>query len=92
MVTESPRAGTARTRELLDHVGRLRTDADLMDDYARRLRAIAATLGTCPAAPGGSGAALARQAAVCTSAADRLRFAAEALLTHARGDGPAPVP
>ncbi|MFF5402735.1 hypothetical protein ACFY8K_01170 [Streptomyces misionensis] len=90
MVTESPRASTARADELLAHAARLRADADLMDGYARRLRATAATLGTCPAAPGGSRAALARQAADCTSAADRLRSAAEALLIHAHGDGPVP--
>ena len=91
MVTESPRASTAQDDELLAHVGRLRADAELMDGYARRLRATAATLGTCPTAPEWSRPVLTGQAAACATAADRLRSAAEALLIHARGDGPTPV-
>ncbi|WP_158101484.1 hypothetical protein [Streptomyces murinus] len=51
MVTESARASAARADELLAHIGRLRADADLMDGYARRLRAIVTTLGGCPTAP-----------------------------------------
>ncbi|MFR9787260.1 hypothetical protein ACL07V_01060 [Streptomyces sp. MB22_4] len=85
---ESSRAGAAQAGELLAHIGRLRADADLMDGYARRLRAIAATLGTCSTAPEGSRPALERQAAACASAATRLRAAAEALLAHARADRP----
>ncbi|MEW2620412.1 hypothetical protein [Streptomyces sp. NPDC048106] len=89
MVTESPRASTGGADEVLAHVGRLRADAGLMDGYARRLRTTAGTLATCPSAPGWSRPALERQAAACASAADRLRAAAEALLSHARADRPA---
>ncbi|MFJ4801718.1 hypothetical protein [Streptomyces murinus] len=88
MVTESARASAARADELLAHIGRLRADADLMDGYARRLRAIVTTLGGCPTAPEWSRPALERQAAACASAAVRLRTAAEALLAHARADRP----
>ncbi|MEU9479828.1 hypothetical protein [Streptomyces sp. NPDC048191] len=84
MVTESPRATTAPAGELLAHADTLRADADLMDGYARRLLATAATLSGCPAAPGWSRRTLVRQAAACTTAAEQLRTAAEALDTHAR--------
>ncbi|MGW1052086.1 hypothetical protein [Streptomyces sp. NPDC002521] len=84
MVTESPRAITASADELLAHVDTLRADADLMDGYARRLLATAATLSGCPAAPEWSLPALERQAAACTTAARQLRTAAEALHTHTR--------
>ncbi|MGW1290679.1 hypothetical protein ACWD4N_45750, partial [Streptomyces sp. NPDC002586] len=54
MVTESPRAITASADELLAHVDTLRADADLMDGYARRLLATAATLSGCRVGwPGG---------------------------------------
>ncbi|MER6333724.1 hypothetical protein ABT298_31250 [Streptomyces sp. NPDC001034] len=86
--SESSRASAAQADELLAHAGRLRADADLMDGYARRLRTIAATLGTCSTAPGWSRPVLERQAAACASAATRLRAAAEALLAHARADRP----
>lgn len=82
MVTESPRAITASADELLAHVDTLRADADLMDGYARRLLATAATLSGCPAAPDWSRPTLERQAAACTTAAEQLRTAAEALATH----------
>ncbi|MEV6112830.1 hypothetical protein AB0L59_09940 [Streptomyces sp. NPDC052109] len=82
MVTESPRATTASAEELRAHVRTLRADADLMDGYARRLLATAATLSGCPAAPEWSRPTLERQAAACTAAADRLRTAARALDTH----------
>ncbi|MFH8336669.1 hypothetical protein [Streptomyces sp. AM6-12] len=88
MVTESAGARVAQADELLAHIGRLRADADLMDGYARRLRATATTLGDCPAAPGWSRPALERHATACASAAVRLRSAAEALLAHARADRP----
>ncbi|MCC5474856.1 hypothetical protein ACFV2N_01550 [Streptomyces sp. NPDC059680] len=84
MVTESPRATTASADELLAHTGTLRADADLMDGYARQLLATAATLSGCPAAPGWSRPALEQQAAACTTAAEQLRTAAEALETHTR--------
>lgn len=77
-------AATAEAGELLAHVGTLRADADLLDGYARRLLATAATLSGCPAAPGSSPPALERQAAACTTAAGQLRTAAEALLRHAQ--------
>ncbi|WP_030347343.1 hypothetical protein [Streptomyces sp. NRRL S-1022] len=83
MVTESPDV-TSYDTELLDHVGSLRSDAELMEEYARRLRATAATLDGCPAAPARSRPALERQAAACVTAAEQLRTAAEALLAHAR--------
>ncbi|MFJ9820125.1 hypothetical protein ACIRU3_33620 [Streptomyces sp. NPDC101151] len=70
--------------ELLDRAGRLRADAHLMDGYARRLLATAAALTGCTAAPEGSRPALERQAAACSTAAEQLRIAAEALLAHAR--------
>jgi hypothetical protein len=88
MVTESPRATetetTAAADELLAHVVTLRADADLMDGYARRLLASAATLSGCPEAPEWSRPVLERQAAACASAAGQLRMAAEALNAHAR--------
>ncbi|MEU1659241.1 hypothetical protein HEP81_00583 [Streptomyces griseofuscus] len=88
MVTESARASAAHADELLAHIGRLRADADLMDGYARRLRATVTTLDGCPTAPEWGRPALERQAAACASAAVRLRTAAEALLAHARVDRP----
>ncbi|MEV6057332.1 hypothetical protein [Streptomyces sp. NPDC052107] len=84
MVTESPRATTASADELLAHAATLRADADLMDGYARRLLATAATLSGCLAAPDWSRPTLKRHAAACTTAAKQLRTAAEALDTHAR--------
>jgi hypothetical protein len=87
MVTESPRAITASADELLAQVGTLRADADRMDGYARQLLATAATLSGCPAAPDWSRPALEQQAAACTTAAEQLRTAAEALDAHARSDG-----
>ncbi|MFG2359883.1 hypothetical protein [Streptomyces sp. NPDC048521] len=84
MVTESPRATAAAADELLAHVDGLRADADLMDGYARRLLRTAATLSGCPAAPEWSRPLLERQAAGCRTAAEQLRAAAEALLTHVR--------
>ncbi|MFB7507977.1 hypothetical protein [Streptomyces broussonetiae] len=84
MVTESLRATTATAGQLLVHAEALRADADLMDGYARRLTATAATLGTCPAAPDWTRPTLYRQAAACTTAARQLRTAAAALLAHAR--------
>ncbi|MGV4980730.1 hypothetical protein ACVB8X_06535 [Streptomyces sp. NRAIS4] len=85
MVTESPRVTTAQAGELLTHAGTLRADADLMDGYARRLLATAATLSGCPAAPEWSRPTLERHAAACSTAAEQLRTAAEALDAHARG-------
>ncbi|MGW4563573.1 hypothetical protein ACWEN3_14550 [Streptomyces sp. NPDC004561] len=84
MVTEPTRAIAAPAGELLERALQLRADADLMDGYARRLLATAATLTTCPAAPDRSGPTLEQQAAACTTAAEQLRTAAEALLAHAR--------
>ncbi|MER6738456.1 hypothetical protein [Streptomyces puniciscabiei] len=84
MVTESPRSITASADELLAHVRTLRADADLMDGYARQLLATAATLSGCPAAPDRSRPTLEQQAAACTTAAEQLRTAAEALDTHTR--------
>ncbi|WP_369394037.1 hypothetical protein AB5J72_45605 [Streptomyces sp. CG1] len=84
MVIQSPRATTASADELLAHVATLRADADLMDGYARRLLATAATLSGCPVAPEWSRPALERQATACTTAARQLRTAAEALDTHTR--------
>lgn len=84
MVTESPRATTATAGELRARAESLKADADLMDDYARRLTATAATLGTCPSAPGRSRTTLEQQATACTTAAGQLRTAAEALLAHIR--------
>ncbi|AYN37999.1 hypothetical protein D9753_02435 [Streptomyces dangxiongensis] len=86
MVTESPGV-TSYDTELLDRAGTLRTDAELMEKYARRLRATAATLGDCPAAPEWSLTTLEQQAAACTTAAEQLRTAAEALHAHARAAG-----
>lgn len=83
MVTESPGATTYDTA-LLDRAETLRSDAVLMEEYARRLRATAATLGGCPAAPEWSRPTLERQAAACVTAAEQLRTAAEALHAHAR--------
>ncbi|MFF8476462.1 hypothetical protein [Streptomyces sp. NPDC015414] len=71
---------------LLDRAIALRTDADLLDGYARRLLATAAAL-TGTAAPEGSRAALERQAAACRASARRLRTAARALLAHRRPGG-----
>ncbi|WEO93710.1 hypothetical protein A6P39_006630 [Streptomyces sp. FXJ1.172] len=84
MVTETPRATTAPARQLLAQAQALRTDADLMDGYARRLTATAATLRICPAAPGWIGPTLEQQVAACVTAAEQLRAAAEALLAHNR--------
>ncbi|MEU4038336.1 hypothetical protein [Streptomyces collinus] len=86
MVTESLRT-TSPVDELLDHVGRLRTDADLVDGYARRLREIASALAGCAAAPDGTSDTLERRAAACGAAAAHLRTAAEALLEHVRAIG-----
>ncbi|MFF9671946.1 hypothetical protein ACF1GS_09610 [Streptomyces eurythermus] len=82
MVTESPHL-TSYDAELLDRAEALRSDAELMDEYARRLRATADTLAGCPAAPEWSRPTLERQAAACTTAAEQLRSAAEALRIHA---------
>ncbi|EST36014.1 hypothetical protein M878_03670 [Streptomyces roseochromogenus subsp. oscitans DS 12.976] len=90
MVTEYPRATAAPAGELLTHVGTLRADADFMGGYARQLLATAATLSGCPVAPEGSPPALERQAAACTTAAEQLRTAAEALDTHTRRPGLSP--
>ncbi|MGW5335655.1 hypothetical protein [Streptomyces bauhiniae] len=68
--------------ELLDRIAQLRTDADLMDDYARRLLATAAALNGRTAAPEWSRPTLARQAAACRTTARQLRLAAEALLSQ----------
>ncbi|MFJ4006018.1 hypothetical protein ACIPWL_21580 [Streptomyces sp. NPDC090023] len=68
--------------ELLDRIARLRTDAELMDGYARRLLATAATLSGRTAAPEWSRPTLARQAAACRTTARQLRSVAEALLTQ----------
>ncbi|MFG3125541.1 hypothetical protein ACGFYO_26455 [Streptomyces sp. NPDC048201] len=73
--------------ELLDRIALLRTDADLMDDYARRLFATAASLNGRVAAPEWSRPTLARQAAACRTTARQLRAAAEALLSQT-GTGP----
>ncbi|WP_330461379.1 hypothetical protein OIB37_33670 [Streptomyces sp. NBC_00820] len=86
MVTESP-ATMPSTGELLDRATVLRADADLMDDYARRLRATAATLDGCVAAPAWSRPTLEQQAAACGTAAEQLRTAAEALHAHVRAGG-----
>ncbi|MEU0335103.1 hypothetical protein [Streptomyces sp. NPDC006193] len=83
MVTESPRA-TASDAGLLARAGTLRSDAELMEEYARRLRATAAALDGCQAAPEWSRPTLERQAVACSTAAQHLRTAAEALLAHAR--------
>ncbi|MFI0228472.1 hypothetical protein [Streptomyces sp. NPDC017086] len=85
MVTETPDV-TSYATELLERAEALRSDAALMEEYARRLRATAATLAGCPAAPEWSRPTLERQAASCTSAAGQLRTAAEALRLHAGTD------
>ncbi|MEV6551033.1 hypothetical protein AB0M57_20320 [Streptomyces sp. NPDC051597] len=85
MVTESPRAAARASDDLLGQVRTLRQDADFMGAYARQLLSAAATLDGCPAAPEWSRATLEQQAAACVTAAEQLRTAAEALLTHARG-------
>ncbi|WP_327709199.1 hypothetical protein OG912_11005 [Streptomyces sp. NBC_00464] len=69
--------------------GTLRADAARMEEYARTLRATAATLGGLDEAPDWSGPALERQALSCLVAADQLRTAAAALDLHA-GTAPAP--
>ncbi|GHI03834.1 hypothetical protein AQI88_08810 [Streptomyces cellostaticus] len=84
MVTESTRAISPARASSLDQVVRLRADADLMDGCARRLLATASALSGCAAAPESSRPALERQAAACTTAAEQLRAAAEALLAHVR--------
>ncbi|MFJ3639887.1 hypothetical protein ACIPRD_09060 [Streptomyces sp. NPDC090108] len=86
MVTESP-ATTPPAGELRDRAAALHTDADLMDEYARRLRAAATTLEGCAVAPGWSRSALEQQATACGTAAEQLRTAAEALLAHVRAGG-----
>ncbi|MEU6592445.1 hypothetical protein ABZ923_24990 [Streptomyces sp. NPDC046881] len=86
MVTESA-AVTSYDTELLDRIVSLRSDAELMEEYARRLRGTAAVLDGCPAGPAWSRPALERQAAACVTAAEQLRTAAEALLAHARAGG-----
>ncbi|MET7615190.1 hypothetical protein ABZX97_29395 [Streptomyces seoulensis] len=68
--------------ELLDRIAQLRTDADLMDDYARRLLATAAALSGRVAAPEWSRPTLARQAAACRTTARQLRLAADTLLSQ----------
>ncbi|MER8016754.1 hypothetical protein ACIQ7S_19935 [Streptomyces griseoluteus] len=68
--------------ELLDRIAQLRTDADLMDGYARRLLATAAALNGRVAAPEWGRPTLARQAAACRTTARQLRLAAEALLSQ----------
>ncbi|MCG0069201.1 hypothetical protein L0F81_39090 [Streptomyces tricolor] len=83
MVTESPDI-TSYDTQLLDRVEELRSDAGLMEEYARRLRSTAATLDGCPAAPEWSRPALERQAAACATAAEQLRTAAEGLFALAR--------
>ncbi|MEV4339735.1 hypothetical protein [Streptomyces sp. NPDC049590] len=82
MVTE-PAHATSFDAELRDRAEALRSDAELMEEYARRLRATAGTLAGCPAAPEWSRPTLERQAAACVTAAEQLRTAAEALRTHA---------
>ncbi|MEU2060399.1 hypothetical protein [Streptomyces sp. NPDC013455] len=92
MVTEFPDVDvTSSETGLLDRVGTLRSDADLMEEYARRLSATAATLAESPAAPEWSRPTLEQQAAACRTAAERLRTAAEALLAHARGGNGGPL-
>ncbi|MEU6089497.1 hypothetical protein ABZ865_22315 [Streptomyces sp. NPDC047085] len=86
MVTESTRT-IPSTGGLLDRVSMLRTDADLMDGYARRLLATASALSDSAVAPEWSRPTLERQAAACTTAAEQLRTAAEALLAHMRAGG-----
>ncbi|MFI5972372.1 hypothetical protein [Streptomyces sp. NPDC051452] len=90
MVTESPRATAATVDELATHIDTLRADAERMDGYARRLLATAATLDGCSVTPEWGRPALERQAAACTSAAEQLRGAADALTAHA-GVGHPPV-
>ncbi|WP_181797367.1 hypothetical protein [Streptomyces sp. WELS2] len=82
MVTESPDI-TTYDAGLLGRAEALRSDAQLMDEYARRLRATADTLAGCPAAPEWSLPTLEKQAAACATAARQLRAAAQALRTHA---------
>lgn len=86
MVTETSDV-TSYATELLKRAEALRSDAALMEEYARRLRATAATLAGCPAAPDWSRPTLERQAASCVSAAGQLRTAAEALRVHAGTGG-----
>ncbi|MFG3135035.1 hypothetical protein ACGFZA_02310 [Streptomyces sp. NPDC048211] len=62
----------------------LRADAARLEEYARTLRATAATLGGLAEAPDWSGPALERQASSCLVAAEQLRTAAAALDSHAR--------
>ncbi|MEU6818181.1 hypothetical protein [Streptomyces sp. NPDC046860] len=76
--------------ELLDRIALLRTDAELMDDYARRLLATAASLSGRVAEPEWSRPTLARQAAACRTTARQLRAAAEALLTQTGPGRPRP--
>ncbi|GAA2228703.1 hypothetical protein [Streptomyces nogalater] len=82
MVTE-PAHVTSSEAELLDRAEALRSDAELLEEYARRLRATVDTLAGCPAAPEWSRPTLERQAAACATAAEQLRTAAEALRAHA---------
>ncbi|MFD9096579.1 hypothetical protein [Streptomyces collinus] len=86
MVTE-PLHPTSPVDELLDRISRLRTDADLVDGYARRLSEIASALAGCAAAPDGTSDTLERRAAACGTAATQLRTAADALLEHVRAVG-----
>lgn len=85
MVSHSTPAHPIAT-ELLDRIAQLRTDADLMDGYARRLLATAAALSGRVAAPEWSRPTLARQAAACRTTARQLRLVAETLLNQ-RGPG-----
>ncbi|MFF0850609.1 hypothetical protein ACFYVM_06060 [Streptomyces sp. NPDC003280] len=83
MVTELLPRTMPSPVEILDRAVALRTDADLLDGYARRLLTTARAL-TGTAAPESSRRALERQAAACRVAARRLRTAADALLAHRR--------
>ncbi|MFG2881290.1 hypothetical protein ACGFYV_03020 [Streptomyces sp. NPDC048297] len=86
MVTETLET-IPSTGELLDRVATLRTDAALMDGYAQRLLATAGALTDRAVAPVWGRPTLEQQAAACTTAAEQLRTAAEALLAHMRAGG-----
>ncbi|WP_333778965.1 hypothetical protein, partial [Streptomyces sp. IBSBF 3136] len=73
--------------DLLDRVGRLRADADLVDGYAGRLREIASALADCAEAPDGTGDTLERRAAACGTGGARRRPPAAPVAVHRRGGG-----